>query len=112
MQYASIVFVALALISTPSISLAEQAAAADGAKVYAARKCSMCHMIAGQGNKKLPLDGIGSKLTADQIREWIADPVEAAKKANSTVKPPMRAIKDLPKADLDALVAYMLSLKK
>jgi len=28
-------------------------AQADGAKVYAAQKCSMCHSIAGVGNKKL-----------------------------------------------------------
>lgn len=87
-------------------------AQADGAKVYAAQKCSMCHSIAGVGNKKLPLDGVGTKLTADQIREWIVAPVEAAKKANSTAKPAMRAYPKLEKADLDALVAYMKSLTK
>jgi len=87
-------------------------AQADGAKVYAAQKCSMCHSIAGVGNKKLPLDGVGTKLTADQIREWIVAPVEAAKKANSTAKPAMRAYPKLEKADLDALVGYMKSLTK
>jgi mono/diheme cytochrome c family protein len=89
------------------------AAQADaGAKVYAAQKCSICHSIAGVGNKKFPLDGVGAKLTTDQIREWIVNPVEAAKKANSTAKPPMKAYASLPKADLDALVAYMKSLDK
>lgn len=87
-------------------------AQADGAKVYAAQKCSMCHSIAGVGNKKLPLDGVGTKLSADQIREWIVNPVEAAKKANSTAKPAMRAYPKLEKADLDTLVAYMKSLTK
>ncbi|MGE0864501.1 MAG: cytochrome c [Vicinamibacterales bacterium] len=87
-------------------------AQAEGAKVYAAQKCSMCHSIAGVGNKKLPLDGVGTKLTADQIREWIVAPVEAAKKANSTAKPAMRAYPKLEKADLDALVGYMKSLTK
>jgi mono/diheme cytochrome c family protein len=81
-----------------------------GAKVYAAQKCSICHSIAGEGNKKLPLDGVGKKLTVDEIREWIVTPVEAAKKANSTAKPPMRAFAKLAKEDLDALVAYMKSL--
>lgn len=88
------------------------AAQADGAKVFAAQKCSICHSVGGVGNKKLPLDGVGAKLSADQIREWIVAPAEAAKKANSTAKPPMRAFASLPKADLDALVAYVKSLDK
>ena len=88
---------------------AEQIAA--GAKVYAAQKCMICHSVAGTGNKKLPLDGVGTKLSAEQIREWIVDPMTAAKKVNSTVKPVMKASKLAP-ADLDALVAYMKSLVK
>jgi mono/diheme cytochrome c family protein len=84
----------------------------EGAKVFAAQKCSICHSIAGVGNKKLPLDGVGSKLSAAQIREWIVDPRAAEKKANSTTKPVMRAYPNLPKTDVDALVAYLQSLKK
>ena len=101
-----IVFGALVLSASPAY------AQGDGAKVYAAQKCTMCHSIAGVGNKKLPLDGVGTKLSADQIREWIVTPVEAAKKANSTAKPAMKAYPALPKADLDALVGYMKSLAK
>ena len=33
-------------------------------------------------------------------------------KTNATRKPPMRAYPNLPKEDLDALVAYMLAQKK
>jgi mono/diheme cytochrome c family protein len=90
------------------------AAAQDhpGMKIYAAQKCSVCHSIAGAGNKKLPLDGVGAKLSADQIREWMVAPAEAAKKAKSIVKPPMRAYPKLEKADLDALVDYLKSLDK
>ena len=66
-----------------------------------------------QGRKTNPLDGVGSKLSADDIRQWIVDPIEMAKKANSTKKPPMPKKYDkLPAAELDALVAYMQSLKK
>ena len=82
-----------------------------GAKIYAAQKCSICHSIAGVGNKKLPLDGVGAKLSEAEIREWLTDPVAAAAKHKSTVKPPMKAYK-LPPADVDALVAYMKSLNK
>ena len=56
--------------------------------------------------------GLERKLSADDIRQWILDPVAMAKKANSTKKPPMPKKYDkLPAADLDALVAYMQSLK-
>jgi hypothetical protein len=61
---------------------------------------------------KGPLDGVGSKLTADEIREWIVNPAEMTKKTKAERKPPMRAYPKLAKADLDALVAYMVSLKK
>ena len=39
-----------------------------GKKVYDANKCMTCHAIDGKGMKKYPLDGIGTKLTADDIR--------------------------------------------
>ncbi|MGE3843879.1 MAG: cytochrome c [Vicinamibacterales bacterium] len=104
-----VVLAACVMALTARVGLAQDAA--QGAKVYDAQKCAMCHAVAGKGNKKLPLDGVGKKLTAAQIKEWIVDPVSAAKKANSTVKPLMKAYPALPAADLDGLVAYMGSLK-
>ena len=89
-----------------------QDAVAKGAAVFAAQKCSMCHSIDGKGSAKGPLDGIGSKLKADEIRQWILTPVEMAAKANATRKPPMKAFDKLPKDDLDALVAFLASQKK
>ena len=86
--------------------------AAAGEKVYTAQKCSVCHGIAGKGSKANPLDGVGAKLSAADIKEWIVNPVEMTAKAKSTKKPPMPAkFKSLPAADIDALVAYMQSLK-
>src|SRR5687767_5270005 len=98
----------------PIVAHAQAAAPSDhaGAKVYAAQKCSICHSIGGVGNKKGPLDGVGAKLTVDEIRAWITNPVEMAKKVKSTAKPPMRAYPKLPPADLEALVAYMKTLEK
>ena len=83
-----------------------------GMKVYADQKCAVCHSIAGTGNAKGSLDGVGSRLTADEIRMWIMNPAEMTKKTKAERKPPMRAYPNLPKEDVDALVAYMLSLKK
>jgi len=87
--------------------------AARGEKVYAAQKCSICHSIAGKGNTKGPLDGVGTKLTADDIHAWIVDPAGMTAKTKALRKPPMPPkYKSLPKEDLDGLVAYMASLKK
>jgi mono/diheme cytochrome c family protein len=89
-----------------------QGAAEKGAAVYTAQKCATCHILDGKGQAKGPLDGIGSKLSADEIRAWIVTPAEMTKKTNATRKPPMRAYASLPKEDLDALVAFLASKKK
>ena len=99
---------AIALIAGTSHASAQTA----GEKVYADQKCGVCHSIAGKGNAKGPLDGIGSKLTAEEIRLWIVDPKTMTEKTKAPRKPMMKPYPSLPKADLDALVAYMVSLKK
>ena len=83
-----------------------------GMKVYTDQKCAACHSIGGQGNPKGTLDDVGSRLTPDEIRSWMVNPAEMTKKAKAERKPPMRAYPNLAKEDLDALVAYMVSLKK
>jgi mono/diheme cytochrome c family protein len=106
-------FVSLALMAGTTPAAAQDADhVARGQEVYAAQKCQMCHSIAGKGNKANPLDGVGKKLSAEDIRTWITDPAEMTAKAKSTKKPPMpKKWANLPAADLDALVAYMQSLQ-
>ena len=83
-----------------------------GEQVYAAQKCSICHSIAGKGKAASPLDGVGAKLSADEIRQWIVNPTEMTAKTKSTKKPPMpNKYGKLPAEELNALVAYMASLK-
>lgn len=103
---------AVSLAAPPLAASQDAAQVKRGAEVYAAQKCQTCHTVAGKGNKANPLDGVGAKLSADEIRQWITHPTEMTAKAKSTKKPPMPAkYGSLPAADLDALVAYMLSLK-
>jgi len=66
---------------------AAQTPAERGQKVYAAEKCAICHSIGGTGNKRGPLDGAGTKLTADLLRQWIVDAPAMSAKAKSTRKP-------------------------
>jgi len=103
----------LALLAFSAGVFAQDATAEKGAKVYAAQKCSLCHSIAGKGNAKGSLDDVGSKLKSEEIHDWIVKPTEMTAKAHADRKPPMPAkYASLPKDDLDALVAYLSSLKK
>jgi mono/diheme cytochrome c family protein len=80
-------------------------------KIYADQKCALCHAIAGKGNAKGALDDVGSKLSAAEIREWITDAKGMTEKTKADRKPVMKAY-TLPKDDVDALVAYLVTLKK
>jgi mono/diheme cytochrome c family protein len=83
-----------------------------GKQVYVEQKCKLCHSIAGEGNAKGPLDDAGSKLKAEDIKQWIVNPQAMTEKTKATRKPAMKAYPNRSAEDLDALVAYMESLKK
>ena len=85
--------------------------AEEGQKIFVAQKCGVCHSVAGTGNKRGPLDSVGTKLTAAEIRAWILTPTEMAAKVKAERKPPMKAYTTLSAANLDSLVAYLLTLK-
>ncbi|MGE0814168.1 MAG: cytochrome c [Vicinamibacterales bacterium] len=98
----------LAVWAVPALAQ-DAAQVAKGKTVYDAQKCSLCHAVAGRGNAKGPLDDVGKRLSADEIRKWIVSPKDMTSPTNR--KPAMRAYPSLPAEDLDALVAYMRSLK-
>ena|SRR6185503_16478231 len=98
------------LAMTFASTVSAQDLAAKGKDVYTAQKCSVCHAIAGAGNKKGSLDGVGAKLSAADIRSWITDAPAMAAKVKAERKPVMKAYM-LAKDDVDALVAYLQTLK-
>jgi mono/diheme cytochrome c family protein len=83
-----------------------------GQQVFVAQKCSMCHSVAGKGNPKGALDGVGSKYKPDELRQWIVNPAEMAAKHKTTRTPAMKDFSKLPPTDVDALVEYLATLKK
>jgi len=106
----TIAIAAVALIAT-SRPAAAQGDPKKGEQLYTAQKCQICHSIAGKGGK-LALDGVGKKISAEETRQWIVNPKEMTTKTKSDKKPPMPdRYSKLPAADIDALVAYMQSLK-
>ena len=109
MRHGASVMVVAAMVACGSRTVAQQNdgdRVKHGAEVYRAQKCQVCHSIAGVGNKRYPLDGVGTRLTEGDIRKWIVAPREMNPKVSK------RAYGKLPKADLDALVVYLRSLRK
>ena len=90
---------------------AAQDAAAKGEAVFAAQKCGLCHSVAGKGNSKGPLDEAVANLSVGEVRAWITDAKGMTAKTKATRKPAMKEF-TLPKEDVDALVAYLSSIKK
>ena len=108
MRFAAYIVAMSVGLAVPALA---QDAKATGEKVYAEQKCAVCHSVAGKGNAKGPLDGVGSKLTADDIRAWIVDAKGMTAKTKAARKPEMKAY-TLPKEEVDGLVAYLSAMKK
>lgn len=104
-----------AVMAAGLLALAQAAGAQEaekGATLYGAQKCQMCHSIAGKGGKAGTLDGVAAKLSVADLKQWLVDPVAAAAKHKSTKKPAMpKTYAKLPAADIEALVAYLQTLK-
>jgi mono/diheme cytochrome c family protein len=115
---AALVWVAAAAPARPAPPVPPQTvvpSADEGRRVYDDRKCAACHMVAGEGNARFPLDGVGRRLTRTQMRRWLTDPA-----AMERALPRLPAIRmsdwlarnrKINARDREALVAFLASLK-
>lgn len=87
-----------------SLDVAADPVVARGEAVYREQRCFACHAIAGQGSPRAPLDGVGSRLTPEELRLWVVAPQQ--------IRPGVRkpAFDDLPEEDVVALVRFMEGL--
>jgi mono/diheme cytochrome c family protein len=89
----------------------------EGKKLYATYKCDKCHQIGGRGSKKGPLDGVGAKLSAADMKRWFTHPAEMEAKLEKKPKGTdamshALKTKGIEPAEIDAMVAYMMTLTK
>lgn len=77
---------------------------ARGREIFRSVGCTGCHAAEGVGRSRLPIDGVGARLSAVSLRAWVVDP----RSVDPSVRKP--AYDDLPEEDVDALVAFMLNL--
>jgi mono/diheme cytochrome c family protein len=76
----------------------------QGRRVFEELRCRACHSIAGAGSPRYPLDGVGSRLTREQITLWIVSPQE--------MKPGVaKRAYEISEHDLEALVDYLAGLR-
>jgi len=101
------------LLATGPVLAQDAKKIGEGKKIYDSKECAKCHMIAGKGNKIGPLDGVATKLSEADIRKWLTQPAEMEKTLDHKPKVKMSSKKIvLQPAELDAVVAYLQSLKK
>ena len=106
---AVVVAFGLALGAGPGALAASQGGdPVKGQKIYAsaAPKCNLCHKIGATGGKLGPdLSAVGQKRDAAWLAKYLANP----KIVDPKNKMPAVKVKG---ADLDDLIAYLLTLKK
>jgi cytochrome c2 len=89
-----------------SLARGEEGSAEKGKEVYTAKKCGLCHTVDGSGGKKGgDLSDVGDKRDAEWLTKYMKDPKSLLPEAKM---PAFRGSDE----DLQALVAYLMSLKK
>lgn len=102
MKRVIVVFAAFVLVALITVSAQAEGA---GDQIFA-RKCAMCHAVNGKGGKIGPeLSKVSAKLKEQELKAKLENP----KKSNPNSSMP--SFKTLPKADLDALLGYLKTLK-
>jgi mono/diheme cytochrome c family protein len=96
--------------SAPTAEPMRSRDAVQGREVYNAQGCASCHAIAGVGNPRNPLDGVGARHTAAELREWITGTGAATEQLSPAVVRRKQRYQELSETELKALVAFLASL--
>ena len=114
MKRAFCVVVAMALASTV-VSAQDAKQAEAGKKLFTSKQCTKCHRIAGVGAKAGgKLDGVASKVSAEDMRRWLTEPAEMEKSLDHKPKLKMSSKMTqlaLKETDIAALITYLQTLK-
>lgn len=78
-----------------------------GHALYQAQGCPMCHAIAGEGNPRYPLDGVGGRRDAAALRDWMLATRPAAEALPARAARMKQTYRALAEDEIDALVAYL-----
>lgn len=97
-------------VAAPVSATDDAALVARGRDLYASLDCASCHSIAGQGSPRSPLDGVGSQLDRDALREWIIAGDSVSEDLSPRAIRAKQGYRELGDEAIESLVAYMASL--
>lgn len=101
----SVALAALSIVIAAGTAAQAQSDPSKGSQVYQNNKCALCHAVQGKGGKAGPdLSTVGAKRNAQWLEKFMKDPKAVTPGAKM---PPFKGSAD----DLNALVAYLASLK-
>jgi mono/diheme cytochrome c family protein len=99
---------------TTGVELAQPARppaiAESGRIVYNQQGCATCHSISGIGNPRSPLDGVGTRRSPADLRDWILGKGTAAERIPAPIVRRKQRYQSMPVEELDSLVAYLAGL--
>ncbi len=104
-----------ATTTTPPAATEEQASPLPftdhGARLYADQRCAACHAVAGAGNPRFPLDGVGVRLNEGDLLHGILGTGPLAERLSPVVVRRKERYRSLSEDDLAALVKYLGQLR-
>lgn len=81
-----------------------------GRSVYVAHDCASCHAIAGRGNPRHPLDGVGTRRTPAELRQFVTATGKAATALSGAVTRRKAKYREMPEEEMADLIRYLSSL--
>lgn len=94
----------------PAFPVPDPQRIAAGHRIYRQQRCARCHSIAGEGNPRNPLDGVGARRSTAELHDWIIGADALHGEIPAHIFQLKQVYKDLPHDDLDALVIYLQTL--
>lgn len=99
-------------VPRPETSMPENPAMTDGRSLYEAKQCGTCHSINGVGNPRHPLDGVGGRLNAAELRDAITGSGSIGSALSKTVRQRKARYAEMQAEEMTSLIAYLSSLEK
>lgn len=90
---------------------AQPPATEAGRTIFESRNCGTCHSVAGTGNPRNPLDGVGSRLNVEQLRDWTTGTGSASNSLSAGVRGRKARYLEMSEAEMEALLHYLSALK-
>ena len=82
-----------------------------GREVYRQQTCARCHSIAGEGNPRNPLDNVGARRSAEELRHYTVGADAVKEKLPEYLLKLKQQYRLIPIDELDVLIIYLQSLR-